>query len=148
MEKMNVCTLVILLLASSCLITTDASGNALYLFIVEMSIGLLAGRQAVVPKLRILLSLLLLGSGRWGYVCYYWRPGLGHPWYQWKSLTNGVMRIGGKSGSDARSMPDVEISCVRNRFSSHLYFSGCQAFSSLAQMWSPVVTCIAICTRS
>ncbi len=29
--------------------------------------GLLAARLAVVPKLRIFLSLLLLGSGRWGY---------------------------------------------------------------------------------
>ena len=78
--------------------------------------GLLAGRLAVVAKLRIFLSLLLLGSGRWGYACHYWRPGLGYPWCQTeKSLTNG-------------------------------------AFSSLAvwvaQTWSPVVTCIAISSRS
>ena len=34
----------------------------------------LARRLSVVPKLRIFLSLLLLGSVRWGYACYYWRP--------------------------------------------------------------------------
>ena len=57
-------------------------------------------RLAVVPKIRISLSLLLLGSGRCGYACYYWRPGLGHLWCQtWKSLTNGDTRTGGKSGS-------------------------------------------------
>ena len=67
-------------------------------------------KLAVLPKLRIFLGLLLLGSGRWGYAWYYWRPGLGHSWCQtWESLTNEEMRIEGKSGSDARSIPNVRL---------------------------------------